>query len=48
MYGVALALFCLFLRRRGENQEEAEHGVASPVTLPDAGSTPAASTIAKK
>src|SRR6266498_1949176 len=44
-FGDVLPLFCLFSRRRDENQEEAEHGVASPVTLPDAGSTPAASTI---
>src|SRR5262249_42418807 len=43
-FGDALPSFCLFLRRRGENSEEAEHGVGSPVTLPDAGSTPAAST----
>src|SRR6266496_5157511 len=46
-FGDVLPLFCLFSRRPGENQEEAEHGVASPVTLPDAGSTPAASTNEK-
>jgi hypothetical protein len=43
-FGVVRPLFCLFMRRPNENQEEAEHGVAFPVTLPDAGSTPAVST----
>src|ERR1700686_3375835 len=43
-FGVVSPPFCLFSRRRDETLEEAEHGVAFPVTSPDAGSTPAAST----
>jgi hypothetical protein len=43
--GLPFRRFCLFPRRQGENQEEAEHGVASPAALPDAGSTPASTNL---